>query len=95
MWSTPRVFESAGQPHEKPEASLTSEPFTTAEQVVLCCFGLDQSTELTSSQLREDLVKAGFPAAAARQILRSCPLVHRSSTGLFGLRRLSAEGSVP
>ena len=95
MWRTPRVSKTADQRREKPEASLTSEPFTTAEQVVLCCFGLDQSTELSSTQLREDLVKAGFPAAAARQIVRSCPLVRRSSTGLFGLRRLSTEGSVP
>jgi hypothetical protein len=42
-----------------------------------------------------DLVDAGFSAAAARQIIRSSPLVHRSATGLLALRRLGVEVSEP
>jgi len=95
IWRTPRVPEPVEQLRGKPEVSLTAEPLNTSEQVVLCCFGVDQSTERSSVQLCADLVKAGFTAPAARQIIRSSPLIHRSSTGFFGLRRLSIEGSAP
>jgi hypothetical protein len=95
LWRSPRVPESADQHPGQPDAALTAEPFATAEQVVLCCFGVDQSTELSSAKLCMDLVEAGFPAAAARQIIRSSPLVHRSATGLLALRRLGVEVSEP
>jgi hypothetical protein len=94
-WRTQRVHGPADNHHETPEACWMSEPFATSEQVLLCCFGLDQSAERSSAQLRRHLAEAGFRAPAARHIINSSPLIHRSSTGSFRLRRLSMEGSVP
>ena len=94
-WRTARVPGSAEATHVPPGGYWMSEPFSTAEQVVLCCFGLDQSTERSGAQLRRGLAEAGFPAAAARHIVNSSPLLQRSSTRCFRLRRLSTEGSVP
>jgi hypothetical protein len=61
-----------------PEAWAAPEPFGISEQVLLCCFGLDQSTERSGADLRKALVEVGFRGAAARAIVRSSPLTRRS-----------------
>jgi len=95
MWRILRVPGRASRHHEALEASLPPEPFATTDQVLLCCFGLDQSTERSSVQLRMALVEVGFKSPEARAIVRTSPLVHRSSTGSYHLRRLCMERSVP
>ena len=71
------------------------EPFGISEQVLLCCFGLDQSTERSGADLRTALVEVGFPGSAAREIVRNSPLTRRSAPGSCRLRRLGEERSVP
>jgi hypothetical protein len=90
-----RVPERASRHHGALKACLSPEPFATSDQVLLCCFGLDQSTERSTAQLRKALVEVGFRAPAAREIIRMSPLIHRSSTGSYQLRRLCMERSVP
>ncbi len=77
------------------EACLSPEPFATAEQVLLCSFELNQSTERSSAHLRTALIEVGFTAPAAREIIRTSPLIHRSSKGMYQLRRLCMEQSAP
>jgi hypothetical protein len=95
MWRILRIPGRASRHHEALEASLSPEPFATTDQVLLCCFGLDQSTERSNAQLRSALVEVGFRSPEAREIVRTSPLVHRSSTGSYHLRRLYMEPSVP
>jgi hypothetical protein len=64
-----------------PEAWAAPEPFGISEQVLLCCFGLDQSTERSGADPRKALVEVGFRGAAAREIVRSSPLTRRSAPG--------------
>jgi hypothetical protein len=77
------------------EADLAPQPFATAEQVLLCSFGLNQSTERSSAHLCKALVEVGFRAPAARQVIRTSPLIHRPSKGTYRLRRLCMEQSAP
>jgi hypothetical protein len=95
MWRIPHMPGRASRQHEALVAELTPEPVSASEQVLLCCFGLDQSAERSSAQLRNSLVAVGFTSAAAREIVRTSPLVHRSSTGSYHLRRLRIEQSAP
>jgi hypothetical protein len=95
MWRIPHMPGRASRHHKALEACLPPEPFATSDQVLLCCFGLDQSTERSGTQLRNALVEVGFASPAAREIIRRSPLVHRSSTGSYHLRRLCMERSVP
>jgi hypothetical protein len=69
----------------------TFEPFATSEQVLLCCFGLDQSARRSGAQLREALVGAGFSLPGACAIVRVSPLVRRTSGGFYRLRSLDAR----
>jgi hypothetical protein len=78
-----------------PEAWAAPEAFGISEQVLLCCFGLDQSTERSGAELRMALVEVGFRGSAAREIVRTCPLTHRSAQGSYRLRRLGEERSAP
>jgi hypothetical protein len=78
-----------------PEAWAAPEPFGISEQVLLCCFGHDQSTERSGADLRKALVEVGFRGAAAREIVRHSSLTRRSAPGSYRLRRLGEERSVP
>jgi hypothetical protein len=78
-----------------PEAWAAPEPFGISEQVLLCCFGLDQSTECSGAELRKALVEVGFRGSATREIVRNSPLTRRSAPGSYRLRRLGEERSVP
>lgn len=80
---------------QSPKAWAAPEPFGISEQVLLCCFGLDQSTERSGADLRKALVEVGFPGSAAREIVRNSPLTRRSAPGSYRLRRLGEERSVP
>jgi len=70
---------------------LQFEPFATSEQVVLCCFGLDQSARRSKAQLREALIEAGFSLPGACAIVRFSPLIRRTSGGFYGLRSLDVR----
>jgi hypothetical protein len=94
-WRRMRAPEWTGQRQEGSETDLAPEPFATSDQVLLCCFGLDQSTQRSSTQLRSALVEAGFTAPAAREIVRISPLIHRSYAGSYQLRHQNRERSVP
>jgi hypothetical protein len=94
-WPTLPVSGRAGRHAPAPEAYPPPEPFATSEPVLLCCFGVDQSTERSSAELCRALVDVGFPSPAAREIVRLSPLIHRSSDKSYRLRRLGMERSVP
>jgi hypothetical protein len=71
---------------------LHSEPFATADQVLLCCFGPDRETSGTRShaELRTALVDAGFRAPAAHHLIRTTPLLCRAADGRYLLREFDA-----
>jgi hypothetical protein len=89
------VLRRASRNQEALEADRAPEPFATAEQVLLCSFGLNQSTERSIAHLCKALIKVGFTTPAAREIIRTSPLIHRSSKATYQLRRLCMEQSVP
>ena len=62
------------------------ESFGTAEQVLLCCFGLNRDANRSAKQLREALTEAGFPAAAARHLVRDSALLSATADGHYVLR---------
>ena len=67
-------------------------PFTTADQVLLSCFGLDQVGQRSREQLREALVEAGFSPPSARAVVRASPLIHRTLDGSYRLRNPEPNG---
>ena len=66
------------------------ESFGTAEQVLLCCFGLNRDANRSAKQLSEALTDAGFSAAAARHVLRESPLLRATVNGHYVLRPFEA-----
>ena len=71
-----------------PEQDRHGESFATTEQVLLCCFGLDQDVSTTRSgkQLRVALTGAGFRPAAARHLVRDSGLLRATADGHYVLR---------
>ena len=70
-----------------PKQDRRGESFATAEQVLLCCFGLDQDVSTTRSgkQLRVALTGAGFRPAAARHLVRDSALLRAAPEGHYVL----------
>jgi hypothetical protein len=85
------MLRRAAGHHAAPEVRLEPQPFATSDQVLLFCFGLDQSAERSSRQLRKALSEAGFSFPAAREIVRASPLIHRTAVGTYRLRRLNTQ----
>ena len=71
-----------------PQQNRHGESFATAEQVLLCGFGLDldDSTTRSAKQLREALTGAGFRPAAARHLVRDSALLRATADGHYVLR---------
>jgi hypothetical protein len=69
------------------ERYLHDEPFDTSGQVLLCCFGLDETPSATRSaaQLRTALVDAGFRVTVTRHLIRTSPLLRRVANGDYRL----------
>ena len=72
-----------------PEQDRRGESFATAEQVLLCCFGLEQDafTTRTGKELRKALIGAGFHPAAARHLVRDSALLCAAPEGRYVLRQ--------
>jgi hypothetical protein len=83
-----RVASRSARHREPDEDQPNWEPelFTTSDQVLLCCFGLDQAAERSGEQLRTALVEAGFTSTGARRVIRASGLIHRTSNGSYRLR---------
>lgn len=73
----------------RPENSLErylGQAFPEADQVLLCCFELDLSGTRTYTQLRQALLRAGFPGPLARHVISACPLLSRRVNGCYHIR---------
>ena len=60
--------------------------FSTAEVVLLCCFGTDLSAEKSHQSLRAALLRAGLAPGAAGHLIRYSALLDRVSKGRYRLR---------
>ena len=77
------------------ERYLHSEPFATADQVLLCCFGLDRETSARSpAQLRAALMEAGFRATVARHLIRTSSILRRDANGRYRLRESDVSSTL-
>ena len=68
------------------EPNWEPQPFSTSDQVLLCCFGLDQSAERSGNDLRRALVEAGFTSLSARKVINASVLICRTPHGSYRLR---------
>jgi hypothetical protein len=71
-----------------PEQGGQGEEFATAEQVLLCCFGVHPraSSPRSAKQLRQALVEAGFRSSEARHLVRDSALLRATLEGQYALR---------
>jgi hypothetical protein len=62
------------------------QPFPTAEQALLCCFGLDLTGERSYKELQVALLGAGFTGPLIRHLINASPLVFRAARNSYQLR---------
>jgi len=71
-----------------PPQTLTpylGQPFPTADLILLCGFGSDLAGERTAKALHHLMVESGFPASMTRHLIRTSPLLRRTSRGCYRL----------
>jgi hypothetical protein len=71
-----------------PEQGGHGVEFATAEQVLLCCFGVHPRalSPRSAKQLRQALVEAGFRSSEARHLVRDSALLRATPDGRYVLR---------
>ena len=74
----------------KPLERYVGQPFPTADQVLLCCFGLELTGERTFEQLRRALHDAGFDGPLARHIINTSRLLRRETNRTYRIIGLDA-----
>jgi hypothetical protein len=62
------------------------QPFPTAEQALLCCFGMDLAGERSYKQLQVALLGAGFTGPLIRHLINASPIVFRAARNSYHLR---------
>ena len=69
---------------------MVGQPFSTADQVVLCCFGLELTGERSAEDLRRALHKAGFNGPLARHTLHTSALLIRVGRSTYRIKSFEA-----
>ena len=73
----------------KPQETLTryvGQPFPTADQILLCCFGTELADQRTYQELRQVLTQAGFAGPVVRHLIGASPVVRRAAKGYYRIR---------
>ena len=70
-----------------PLEQLATEPFPTADLVLLCNFGADLTRSRTGQELRHALCLAGYGGAHGRHLILTSPLLRRRPGDRFVLHR--------
>ena len=74
----------------EPEDALqryVGQPFSVADQVILCCFGFELTGERKYEQLRRALSHAGFNGPLARHTINTSPLLRHGPNRSYHLER--------
>ena len=66
---------------------LATEPFPSADLVLLCSFGADLARTRTGQELRLALCLAGYGGAHGRHLIQTSPLLRRRAGDRFVLHR--------
>ena len=70
-----------------PLEQLVTEPFPSADLVLLCSFGADLARTRTGQELRLALCLAGYGGAHGRHLILTSPLLRRRAGDRFVLHR--------
>ena len=68
-------------------AHYVGQPFPTADQILLCCFGTELVDHRTYRQLRSALIQAGFAGPVVRHLISVSPVVRRAAKGSYRMRQ--------
>ena len=74
----------------EPLEQLASEPFPSADLVLLCGFGPDLDRIRTRQELRGALRLAGFDGPLGRYLVLTSPLLRRRAGNRFALHRFKS-----
>jgi len=73
---------------DRPLANHARQPVPTADLVLLCCFGLELTSERTYEQLSQALHEAGFTGGLVRHSITNSPLLKRAAKRSYRLKKL-------
>ena len=82
-------LEQGVEPLEK----LATEPFPSADLVLLCGFGPDLDRTRTLQELRVDLRSAGYGGSLGRHLILTSPMLRRLRGNRFALLRFTDRGA--
>ena len=67
------------------------QPFSTADYVLLCCFGTEQLGQRTYQELHQALIQSGFTGPLVRHLISVSPMVRRAANRCYSIRRFADE----
>jgi len=79
----------------KPLEQLATEPFPSADLVLLCSFGLDLDRTRTHLELRVALRSAGYGGPLGRHLILTSPMLRRRPGNRFTLHRFTGQRTTP
>ena len=62
------------------------QPFSTADYVLLCCFGTELLGQRTYQELRQALIQSGFTGPLVRHLISVSPVVRRAADRCYSIR---------
>ena len=69
------------------------QPFSTADYVLLCCFGTELIGQRTYQELHKALIQSGFTGPLVRHLIIVSPVVRRVANRCYSIRKFPDEPS--
>ena len=67
------------------------QPFSTADYVLLCCFGTELRGQRTYQQLHQALIQSGFTGPLVRHLISVSPVVRRATNRCYSIRKFADQ----
>ena len=67
------------------------QPFSTADYVLLCCFGSEPRGQRTYQELHQALIQSGFTGPLARHLISVSPVVRRAANRCYCIRKFADQ----
>ena len=67
------------------------QPFSTADYVLLCCFGTELLGQRTYQELHHALIQSGFTGPLVRHLISVSPVVRRAANRCYSIRKFADE----
>jgi hypothetical protein len=67
------------------------QPFSTADYILLCCFGTELQGQRTHQELHQALIQSGFTGPLVRHLISVSPVVRRAANRGYCIRKFADD----